>query len=282
MESPPYDKEATIWEHLEELAVRLKRPVLLGILIFMLMWAPSPIEPKSPKLQGNPDGEAPISVGYVPLISLFIYAFLDMALSYLGGYIVAIIPGDVYNPIGTMVFMAVYITLLIIVPYLVYEVWQYVKPALYPHEIRVVRRYLFGGIALFYLGVVFGTFVLTPVMFRFFIMLVLNWIPVEPLFTFGSIINAIIMNGLISGLLFQVPILLSILAELGLLEPRALSEYRPVIYAGSLIVIAWLTPDTTLVSTLLLFVPFAVLYEVGRIAVTRICRRTICGSERRG
>jgi sec-independent protein translocase protein TatC len=186
---------------------------------------------------------------------------------------VVLISGDVFTPFNALLYVSLYFTVLAIVPYLVYEIWAYVRPALYPHEIRAVKKYLAYGVLLFYLGNLYGLGLISRYFLRFLIDISSVLPGVTPIFNIGSVVDTIIQIALWSGVFFEAPIVVAILSELCMLNPWALASYRPVIYAVSLIIIAIFTPDATLISVFLTFLPFAVLLEVGLAYSRKIVKK---------
>jgi len=264
------DKEMSIWEHLMELAARLRRVLVVSVLVFLFTLMPTPRHLSNPLefLTGFFVTGNFTTLSYDVFYRYIIEPSIHMAYTN-----VVLISGDVFAPFNALLYVSLYFTVLLIAPYLVYEVWAYVKPALYPHEIRAVRKYLVYGVLLFYLGNLYGLGLISRYFLRFLIDISSVLPGVTPVFGIGSVVDTIIQIALWSGVFFEAPIVIAILSELCMLNPWALAGYRPVIYAVSLIIIAIFTPDATLVSVFLTFLPFAVLLEVGLAYSKRIVRK---------
>lgn len=270
---PPRDREMPLWEHLAELGQRLKRVLIAFVVVFVLMWMPAP---------SLRDGNI-LSV----ITSFFVtgeynpfayWVFMQTlnpmieSLNKTGNIKIALIAGEVWNPLSAVMYASIYLTVLIVFPYLVYEIWLYVQPALYPHEERAVRKYLWVALLLFYLGNIFGIYVIYPSLFRFIVGLS-EILKVQQIFSVSSVVSTWVQIAFWTGVIFETPIVIAILSEICLLNPWTVAEYRPLIYAAALILIAVITPDTTLVSTFLTFIPFAVLFEIGLVWSRRIVRK---------
>ncbi|MEL9990149.1 MAG: twin-arginine translocase subunit TatC [Thermoproteus sp.] len=264
------DREMSIWEHLAELAARLRRVLVVSVIVFLFTLMPTPQHFSDPLqiLTGFFVTGNFTTFSYDIFYRYIIEPSLHMAYTN-----VMLISGDVFTPFNSLLYVSLYFTVLIVVPYLVYEIWAYIRPALYPHEIRAVRKYLIYGVLLFYLGNLYGLGLISRYFLRFLIDISSVLPGVTPVFNIGSVIDTIIQIALWSGVFFEAPIVVAVLSELCMLNPWELASYRPVIYAVSLIVIAIFTPDATLVSVFLTFLPFAVLLEVGLAASKRIVKK---------
>lgn len=274
MESkPPRDKEMPLWEHLAELGQRLKRVFIAFIAVFIITWLPAP------DLQGGNILSVVASFfatgEYNPLAYWVFMQTLTPMLQDLNKTVnvkIALIAGEVWNPLASVMYASLYLSGMVVFPYLVYELWRYVQPALYPHEERAVKKYLWVAIILFYAGNLFGMYVIYPSLFRFIVGLS-SIIKVEPILSIYSVVSTWIQMAFWTGVIFETPIVIAVLSEICLLNPWTVAHYRPLVYAAALILIAIITPDTTLLTTFLTFIPFAVLFELGLIWSKRIVRK---------
>lgn len=271
IDRPPRDKEMPIWEHLAELGQRLKRVLIASLIVFLIMWLPAPLTGA-----GNPLTTVLFNVDlYMPFGYWLFYQSIEPIVTELNKTTriqIVLIWGQVWNPLASVVYSSAYITALIVFPYFVYEMWKYIKPALYPHEERAVKKYLRGSLILFYLGNLFSIYVIFPVVFRF----TANFATIlglSQIVDISSVVNTWITLALMSGVIFETPVVMAILSEICVLNPYSVQEYRPVVYAAALILIAVITPDPTVVSTILLFIPFILLFELGLVFSKRIFKR---------
>jgi len=270
---PPRDREMPLWEHLAELGKRLKRVLIAFAVVFVLMWMPAPNLDSGGVL--NILASFFVSGEYKPFAYWVFMQSMNPLLRELnstGNVKLVLIGGEVWSPLSAVMYAAVYLSVLVVFPYFLYELWLYIQPALYPHEERAVKKYLWIGLMLFYAGNLFGILIIYPVLLRFITGLAMM-LDIEQLFSVSSVVSTWIQMAFWTGVIFETPIVMAILSEICLLNPWTLAEYRPLVYAAALILIAVITPDTTLVSTFLTFIPFVILFELGLVWSRRIVRR---------
>jgi len=270
---PPRDREMPLWEHLAELGRRLKRVIIAFVVVFVIMWMPAP-DLKSGGLL-NVLQSFFVTGEYNPFAYWVFMQSMNPLLRELnstGNIKLVLIGGEVWSPLSAVMYAAVYLSVLVVFPYFLYELWLYIQPALYPHEERAVKKYLWIGLMLFYAGNIFGILIIYPMLLRFIAGLA-KILGIEQLFSVSSVVSTWIQMAFWTGVIFETPIVMAVLSEICLLNPWTLAEYRPLVYAAALILIAVITPDTTLVSTFLTFMPFVILFELGLVWSRRIVRR---------
>jgi sec-independent protein translocase protein TatC len=270
---PPRDREMPLWEHLAELGKRLKRVFIAFAVVFVLMWMPAPNLDSGGVL--NILASFFVSGEYNPFAYWVFMQSMNPLLRELnstGNIKLVLIGGEVWSPLSAVMYAAVYLSVLVVFPYFLYELWLYIQPALYPHEERAVKKYLWIGLMLFYAGNIFGILIIYPMLLRFIAGLA-KILGIEQLFSVSSVVSTWIQMAFWTGVIFETPIVMAVLSEICLLNPWTLAEYRPLVYAAALILIAVITPDTTLVSTFLTFIPFVILFELGLVWSRRIVRR---------
>jgi|LJSS01.1.fsa_nt_gb sec-independent protein translocase protein TatC len=146
-------------------------------------------------------------------------------------------------------------------PVLFYQLWQFIKPGLYPHEQRAMR-WAVGFVSLcFLLGAAFGYLVLMPAITQFFARFQIAP-QVENIIDITTYFSTLAMLVLASGLLFEMPMLAYFLSRIGLLSPSLMRRFRRHAYVGILILAGVLTPSPDPFTQLLLAIPLIVLYEV--------------------
>jgi len=152
------------------------------------------------------------------------------------------------------------VAFLIALPYVFYQIWQFVAPGLYKHEKRLVFPLLSSSVGLFYLGVAFAYFVLLPMMFI-----------VLPMFTpenttyspdIGSYFDFVMMMFIAFGFSFEMPIATILLISTGTTTAESLAKKRPYVIVGAFVVGMILTPPDV-ISQILLAVPMWLLFEAG-------------------
>lgn len=157
--------------------------------------------------------------------------------------------------------------LVIAFPYIIYEIWKFIAPALYDNEMRSVRKAFLGSALLFYAGVATGFCLIFPVTLSFF----------QGYTVSDAIANTITLNSYISmfssmvilfGIVFEFPILIAILSNMGIVTREMLTKYRKHAFVGVLIVAAVITPADPF-SMLIAAAPLYLLYELSVIVCVR-------------
>jgi len=149
-------------------------------------------------------------------------------------------------------------------PVIFYQCWKFIEPALLPKEQRwgIPLFALAGG--LFALGLIFCNLVILPLVIDFFVSFGMDR-DVTPLLSVGTYIDFNVKFLLIFGCAFELPLVITILARVGVVSAQILAKYRKYAIMAALIVSAVVTPDATLVTMLLMAVPLMILYEIGII-----------------
>ena len=149
-------------------------------------------------------------------------------------------------------------------PVIFYQCWKFIEPALLPKEQRWgFPLFALAGV-LFALGLTFCNLVILPLVINFFVSFGMDH-DVTPLLSVGTYIDFNVKFLLIFGCAFELPLVLTILARVGVVSGLVLAKYRKYAILASLILSAVVTPDATLVTMLLMAIPLMVLYEIGII-----------------
>jgi len=147
-------------------------------------------------------------------------------------------------------------------PVVLYQVWKFIEPALLPREQRWAIPILCLAAGMFLLGLVFCNLVILPLVIQFFVSFGMDR-EVTPQLAVGTYVDMNVKFLLIFGLAFELPLVLTLLARIGLISHQVLAQYRKHAILIALILSAIVTPDATLFTMLLMAVPLMVLYEVG-------------------
>lgn len=156
-------------------------------------------------------------------------------------------------------------------PYIFWEFWRFVKPALHEHESRYARGIVFFSSLLFFSGVLFGYFILIPVMLNFLGNYQVS-AQVQNNFALTNYIGFLGMFVLVSGGIFELPMLVYFLSKLGLLTPALMRSYRKHAVIVILFASAVITPSPDIGSQILVFIPVYCLYEISIFISARIER----------
>lgn len=150
--------------------------------------------------------------------------------------------------------------LILTFPYLVFELWRFVAPALYEKEKGAVRGAFSFASILFYLGLAVGYFIILPVMLNFFAGYQVS-ADVPNTFSLSSYISLFTSTIMTFGLVFEFPTIVAILSALGLVTREMMREYRRHAICAVVIVAALITPSGDPFSLLVCTVPLYILYE---------------------
>jgi sec-independent protein translocase protein TatC len=154
-------------------------------------------------------------------------------------------------------------------PYVFWELWRFVKPALSKKEVKRTSGIIFWVSILFFMGVAFGYFVLTPFMVNFY-----STYSLSPLIQFIPTLSDYIENLIYTtvgiGVLFQMPLLIMFLSKIGIVGTRFLRKYRRHAFVVILIAAAIITPSTDPFSLTLVTIPLYALYEASIYISARV------------
>ncbi len=154
-------------------------------------------------------------------------------------------------------------------PYVLHQAWAFVAPGLYTHEKRLVLPLVVSSSLLFFVGVAFCYFLVIPSMSQF----IQSWAPqsitaapdIEQYFGF------VLTLFLVFGLAFEVPIVVVVLAHLGIVPIHKLREFRGYFIVLAFVIAAIVTPPDV-ISQLALAIPMCILYELGILAASLLAR----------
>ncbi len=159
-------------------------------------------------------------------------------------------------------------------PVVAWQLWRFVSPGLYPRERRIALAGAAMSVLLFCGGAAFGLFVLlrpTLLLFRSF-----EGGLIEGAWTLSNFTAFLGQFVLVFGVCFELPLVVLLLAALGIVEPRTLGRYRRHVFIGLLILGAILPPNDPL-TQILLALPLYILFELSILAARLMVRR---GAER--
>ncbi|MEZ4937237.1 MAG: twin-arginine translocase subunit TatC [Crocinitomicaceae bacterium] len=153
-------------------------------------------------------------------------------------------------------------------PYIFWEMWGFVKPGLRQNEAQMVRGITFFVSVLFFLGILFGYYIIAPLTVQFFG----NWKLSEDIsnnITIASFLTTIVSTVFYTGLLFLLPVVIYVFSKLGIMTPSFLRKYRRHAIVIVLILAAIITPPD-FISQIIVAVPILILYEVGILISARV------------
>lgn len=251
--------DMTFWDHIDELRKVLVRS---AVVLFVLMVVAFFFK-----------GFIFDTVVLAPLSSEFIlYRGMNAILALLGLPSLAKFNIDLINIEMTAQFfihvrISFYVALVLTMPYLFYELWTFVRPALYDSEKRVIKgSFGFAGL-LFYTGVVVGYLLVFPLTIRFLgTYQVSETVPNQ--ISLNSYIGMLTSLVLVMGIVFEMPILAAILSRFGIISKELMKKYRRHAIVILVIVAAVITPSGDPITLFFVSVPLYLLYELS-ICVAR-------------
>lgn len=161
---------------------------------------------------------------------------------------------------------AFWMSVVLSVPYLIVEIWLFVKPALYTYEQKGARRALLLGGVMFFLGVLLGYYMVYPLTFRFLVTYELSEQIVNQI-SLNSYIENFMMLILMMGLVFELPLVTWLLSLVGLITRDFLRKYRRHAIVVIFIVAAVITPTGDPFTLTVVAVPLCLLYELSILLI---------------
>jgi sec-independent protein translocase protein TatC len=145
-------------------------------------------------------------------------------------------------------------------PYMLWLLWKFISPALYEKERKYAKAFVSIASLLFFLGVLFGYFIIIPMSVNFFATFTVSP-EIKNDINVQSYISMIKTSVIASGLIFEMPIIIYFLSKVGLVTPTFLRKYRKYAIVLILILAAIVTPPDV-VSQVIVSIPLLVLYEI--------------------
>ncbi len=249
--------EMSFWEHLEVLRWALFRVLGVFLALFVIVLALMP-RIFDTLILGPTSGD------------FFIYAFLERLsgglFSTVDGFNVRIININVASQFMTHINTSLQLALILAFPYLVYELWRYIKPALFPREVRNVRTAFLGGTVMFYLGCAVGYCLVFPFTFRFLAEYELSQ-EIENQINLQSYISTFTTMILVMGIVFEMPLVAWLLGRLGVIHKEWLKRYRRHAIVALMAAAAFITPSGDPFTLMVVFIPLYLLYELSILMV---------------
>lgn len=206
--------------------------------------------------------------------------FLYRWLAALSGHFIPV-PADLVRPFHVSVInlklasqfflqceLAFWFSLLVSFPYVVFELWRFICPALYNNEKRGVRFTFFLGTVLFYMGCTVGYSLVFPLTLRFLYTYQLS-AAISNQLSLESYMDNFLMLIFMMGIIFELPVLSWLLSKLGLLRRSFFSRYRRHAVVALLVVAAFITPSSDPFTLFAVFLPIYLLWELSALLVKK-------------
>lgn len=257
------EKEMTFWDHLDELRGVLIRSLIFIIIMMILFFI------FMPDIFDN--------IILAPCRSdFYLYGLLCKANEYVGvlpdfcgdNFKVHLINIKLASQFMTHMTTSFSLGLLFSFPFVLYQFWGFVSPALYPHEKRSIAFAFVLGNILFVLGVFVGYSVVFPMTLRFLVQYQLSAL-IENQLSLDSYMSNFLSLIFVIGIFFEMPLLSLILSKLGFLKRSFFNEYRRHAIVVTLIIAALITPSGDPFTLGVVFVPLYMLWELSALFVKK-------------
>jgi sec-independent protein translocase protein TatC len=166
---------------------------------------------------------------------------------------------DMEGQINIFIWTCITAGFILAFPFILWELWKFISPALYEKERKNVSVFIFVASILFFLGVLFGFYVIIPMSINFCATFSVSKM-IQNQFTIDSYIGMMKTSVIASGLFFELPIIIYFLTKLGLVTPSFLRKYRKYSVVIVLIIAAIVTPPDV-VSQIIVAIPMLLIYE---------------------
>ena len=208
------------------------------------------------------------SVIAIAIFFVVLFPFADEIYNFIAAPIVHAIPGSnliaigVISPFLTPLKMSLILAIYIAMPYLLYQLWMFIAPALYRHEKRLILPLVISSTILFYAGLVFSFYVVFPVIFGFLASVGPDSVNFAP--DIQYYLDFILKVSFAFGVAFEVPVITILLIVFGVTTPQKLKKNRSFIIIGSFVIGMVLTPPDV-ISQFLIAIPIWLLFEAGLV-----------------
>lgn len=180
---------------------------------------------------------------------------------------------DMGGQVSFMIWTCITVGFIASFPIILWEIWKFISPALYDKEKKYAVLFIFVSSFLFFLGILFGYFIITPLSVYFFGSFSASPEIVNE-FNLESYTGMIKTSVIASGLIFELPILIYFLTKLGLVTPQSLRKYRKYTLIIVLILSAIITPPD-IISQIIVSIPIMLLYEVSILISGVVIKRQL-------
>jgi len=250
----PKEARMIIWAHLDELLSRLRKIIMAVVLSGLLVgFFPTNLD----EILSSFDFSSRTILTYTPTISII----MDRMKQDLLPSGVQLIAGGPMDTAYIYLIMSFLIGTIVSSPIIAYELYAFFNPALLPSERKWVGKFIFSFIALLAFGIILGYTLILPLTFRIILWFIesAGALPLINIKEFYMMVITLIAG---AGFLYTAPIFLVILTQKGIISVERLTSNRKLFYLGFLVVIAVITPDPTIITDVIIMLPFAVVFEL--------------------
>jgi Twin arginine targeting (Tat) protein translocase TatC len=256
-------EEMSFWDHLEELRWTLFR-CAIALIVFTIGAFIANIYIFDPVILGPTRSDFILYEVLCKLTSSMplLPDFCDTS------YLVHVFNVNLASPFFIHMSTSFWIALLLTFPYLVFELWKFISPALYDNEKRNVRWVFLCGTFMFFLGCAVGYFMIFPITLRFLATYRLSDAIAEQT-SLESYVDTLLMLVFIMGVVFEMPLVSWFLSKIGLLNRSFFNKYRRHAIVALAIIAAFITPSGDPFTLFSVFLPLYGLYELSAFFVKK-------------
>ena len=160
---------------------------------------------------------------------------------------------------------------LISLPFVLYQIWAFLIPALTDDERTAVSFLVPTSFILFFVGLIFSYYFVLPAGIKFF--LGFSNVDLQPLFSIGQYLDFVISFLMPFGFIFELPLIILVLAKLGFVSSKYLIKKRKIVILFSFIIGAFISPTPDVFSQTMIAVPILILYEISIIIVKYLLQK---------
>jgi sec-independent protein translocase protein TatC len=174
------------------------------------------------------------------------------------------------EPLFILIKISLMVGFILASPVILFEIWRFVEPALYPHEKKLFVPLLLSSILLFVSGGVFAYFVVLPLALKFLLGLGFSQLAATPYLSVNMYISFVLKMLIAFGIAFEMPVFLYMLQRAGIVREEQLKRFRRYFIVTAFLIGALIAPDVA--TQVLMAVPLLILYEVS-ILLGKMARR---------
>ncbi|NTV83855.1 MAG: twin-arginine translocase subunit TatC [Bacteroidales bacterium] len=256
------EKEMSFWEHLEELRWHLVRAVIVLVLLAIgafimrkFIFDVIILAPKEPDF-----------ISYRALCALGKWLSTDALC--IGAEPLEIINIQMSGQFMVHLYISMMAALVVAFPYLLWEIWSFIRPALLPKEKKYSQGVVIYSTILFIIGMLFSYYLIVPLTVNFFSSYQVSE-SVNNTITLNSYISTVVSLSLATGLVFELPIVVFFLTKVGLLTPAFMKKNRKYVLVILLTIAAIITPPD-IFSQILVTIPLMLLYELSILVSAKV------------
>jgi sec-independent protein translocase protein TatC len=182
------------------------------------------------------------------------------------------------EPLMVYIKVAVYGGIFVAVPWILFQLWQFIAPGLYKREKRIVIPFLLSGTLLFYGGALFCYYLIMPAAFPAMAAIASDS-ALSPVLTMSAQLSLVLAMLLGFGIVFEVPVVIVFLSMVGVVSWRSLVRYRRYAIVVNVILAALITPTGDPLNLAMMAVPMIVFYEIGIVLARVLGKKEEPGTE---